>query len=373
MITKIIEYFIPPEYHVTEELLRRARLAVSVYMLVGLFSLSYSVLNLIIGFWGGLLSQAPLFLTSLLCLFLYRGRVAPFTVASIFFTVAIMAISTAIYFSGGFSSFILPWLATTPIVALLVSGKKMGYYTLFAQLAMLIMFYIFELSGISATGKYTTDIPLSFILSCYIGLIVLFYAVATVFENGKSYAMNMLFGKNEELQHVIHKLKSTQQKLVQREKLASLGQLTAGIAHEIKNPLNFVNNFSEVSIELIEEARQELSAISSQSPENRNQKSPSAEGTPLEEGGAPPAGGVEDINQRAKNPDIEYTLSILNDIETNLQKIHEHGSRADSIVKYHAAAQPRRQRHYRPCESKCTGQGICKPGLSRNAGRQRSN
>jgi signal transduction histidine kinase len=127
-------------------------------------------------------------------------------------------------------------------------------------------------------------------------LILIFYAVATVFENGKSYAMNMLYGKNEELQHVIDKLKSTQQQLVQQEKLASLGQLTAGIAHEIKNPLNFVNNFSDLSIELIEEVREE----------------------------------IKNLEISSQNSEV---FGILDDIETNLRKIYEHGSRADSIVK----------------------------------------
>jgi len=99
--------------------------------------------------------------------------------------------------------------------------------------------------------------------------------------------------KNLEVAH--ENLKSAQDQLVQQEKLASLGQLTAGIAHEIKNPLNFVNNFSEVSLELVEETREELSAE-----------------------------GREKVHE---------ALAILNDIEMNLKKIHEHGSRADSIVK----------------------------------------
>jgi len=97
--------------------------------------------------------------------------------------------------------------------------------------------------------------------------------------------------KNNELLKALQNLEAAQEQLVQQEKLASLGQLTAGIAHEIKNPLNFVNNFSEVSLELVEEARGELSAIGGQ------------------------------------------LTDILDDIEANLRKIHEHGSRADSIVK----------------------------------------
>ncbi|MCC5940526.1 MAG: GHKL domain-containing protein [Balneolaceae bacterium] len=101
-------------------------------------------------------------------------------------------------------------------------------------------------------------------------------------------------------------LKKTQEQLVQQEKLASLGQLTAGIAHEIKNPLNFVNNFSEVSIELVDEARTEVKNIA-----------------------APAASTNKD--QNGQYP--ELVLEILDDLEANLKKIFEHGSRADKIVK----------------------------------------
>ena len=64
--------------------------------------------------------------------------------------------------------------------------------------------------------------------------------------------------ERDRLADTLKELRATQEQLVQQEKLASLGQLTAGIAHEIKNPLNFVNNFSELSVELVEEARNEI-------------------------------------------------------------------------------------------------------------------
>lgn len=108
----------------------------------------------------------------------------------------------------------------------------------------------------------------------------------------------MIREERDRLEIALRELKATQDQLVQQEKLASLGQLTAGIAHEIKNPLNFVNNFSELSVELVDEARDE----------------------------------VQEINSKYKVQNIDLT-DLLDDIEANLKTIHKHGTRADSIVK----------------------------------------
>jgi signal transduction histidine kinase len=110
-----------------------------------------------------------------------------------------------------------------------------------------------------------------------------------------------LLAKNRELDTALTNLRATQDQLVQSEKLASLGQLTAGIAHEIKNPLNFVNNFSEVTLELIVEIREELRKLTAVS--------------------------------SGPQKEYEYLGTLLTDIELNVRKISEHGKRADSIIR----------------------------------------
>jgi signal transduction histidine kinase len=102
----------------------------------------------------------------------------------------------------------------------------------------------------------------------------------------------LLREKNTQIQSALNDLKSTQAQLIQSEKMASLGELTAGIAHEIQNPLNFVNNFSEVNKELIQEMKQEYGK-----------------------------GNIERANK------------IGADISGNEEKIIQHGKRADAIVK----------------------------------------
>jgi two-component system, NtrC family, sensor kinase len=98
--------------------------------------------------------------------------------------------------------------------------------------------------------------------------------------------------QKEELEETLSKLTATQTQLIQAEKMASLGELTAGIAHEIQNPLNFVMNFSEVSADLIEEMVEEF-----------------------------------------KKGNSEAAFAVTEDLKDNLKRIEQHGKRADSIVK----------------------------------------
>ncbi|MEI9909555.1 MAG: ATP-binding protein, partial [Bacteroidota bacterium] len=98
--------------------------------------------------------------------------------------------------------------------------------------------------------------------------------------------------RTNELRKSLNDLRETQNQLVQSEKMASLGELTAGIAHEIQNPLNFINNFSEVNTELIAEMKEEI-----------------------------------------EKGNLEEVKNIAGDIAANEEKINHHGKRADGIVK----------------------------------------
>ena len=124
-------------------------------------------------------------------------------------------------------------------------------------------------------------------------LILLFFAIFMYRSNMARKRINTELQKQKnQVEKTLSELKSTQSQLIQSEKMASLGELTAGIAHEIQNPLNFVNNFSEINKELIGELVEEVDK-----------------------------GNTDEVK------------AIANDIKENSEKINHHGKRADAIVK----------------------------------------
>jgi signal transduction histidine kinase len=179
--------------------------------------------------------------------------------------------------------------------------------TSFAELADILV----EQGAIATREEYLSRIPEGGIyLHClpflqgmlYVGNtaqlnddeIKLIQSVADAFSTAYSRYedFNKLESAKQQIEKTLVDLRQAQQLLVQSEKMASLGELTAGIAHEIQNPLNFVNNFSEVNKELIEELQTELQA-----------------------------------------GNINEAITISNDIRENEEKINQHGQRADAIVK----------------------------------------
>ncbi|MEO9022546.1 MAG: ATP-binding protein [Ginsengibacter sp.] len=149
-----------------------------------------------------------------------------------------------------------------------------------------------------ARHQYATKIKF-YILSAITAVFLIIAFLLLRNNRNKRKTNELLHKKNEEietqrdsLETTLSDLKSTQKQLIQSEKMASLGELMAGIAHEIQNPLNFVNNFSDVNQELIEEMDQEIDK-----------------------------GNIEEVK------------SIAKDIKENEGKINHHGKRADAIVK----------------------------------------
>jgi len=143
----------------------------------------------------------------------------------------------------------------------------------------------------AAKVKYQNQVRMYAMLAS----VIVFLLIAFILwrNNRRKQKTNILLQKQkEEIQNTLQELKSTQAQLIQSEKMASLGELTAGIAHEIQNPLNFVNNFSEVNTELIDE-----------------------------------------LEQEADQGNIDEIKTIAKDIKENEQKIIHHGKRADAIVK----------------------------------------
>lgn len=160
-------------------------------------------------------------------------------------------------------------------------------------------------SGLCIVG-YTAMLSASYTPVVLMGLLVLviltaLFAATRTASGEKTPGKNAPLSnvENNQLEEASKKLINMQDQLMAQEKMASIGMLTAGIAHEIKNPLNFINNFSDMTVEMIEELKAEIARLPESTPKDI----------------------ISSIN------------TIVNDIATNCQKINEHGKRAESIIK----------------------------------------
>ena len=196
---------------------------------------------------------------------------------------------------GGFanSSAVVLWSLTSPLGALVFAGRRQALWWFLAYLCLVA-------GGIAMEGyvRPSNHLPPAVVTVFFAmnisGTSAVVFIVLHHFVGEKDVAQLLLGKKNRELEKAYHDLKATQAQLIQSEKMASLGQLTAGIAHEIKNPLNFVHNFAELNVQLARELQDEL----------RN------------------------------NPDARLAAveDVLEDMDANAGRIARHSRRADAIV-----------------------------------------
>ena len=162
-------------------------------------------------------------IVGILFLALYKFKISPNLLYSIYFIFCTISISITVYYTGGFLSFLFPWLASTPIVALMVWSKKGGIVSIsFVLLTQLVFFFLYN-DNFAFPNQIKPEFQKAFFLTCALGLGLILFFIANVFENAKNDALNSLYKALKELGSE-----------KERSDLLLLNILPAEIAEELK-------------------------------------------------------------------------------------------------------------------------------------------
>lgn len=287
-----IDYYIRSKYKNDSYTFRKAKLLVQTSFLTSLFSGFYLIQTYILGMTYCQFAMLYNVLSFLLIPFFFRWKMSSLWTANLYIFTGFVGVGICAVVQDILESSTIIWFALLPVVSLMLSNKRNAWvWTGIAAFTVVVLGIVHENGGLrynESPAEFNTFLEVSNIT----GFILIVYLVVLVFQRATDNTLKMVDEKNVMLEGTLASLKATQTQLIQAEKMASLGELTAGIAHEIQNPLNFINNFSDVNTELNEELEKTL-----------------------EEG------------------NIVETKQLLHDLKTNQEKISHHGRRADAIVK----------------------------------------
>lgn len=289
-LNRFSEKFIPEKESMLQDEISRQRVFINSSILAAFFSFGYIGITLLIGYPLGTIGLAISGLLFLSFPLLLKVKVPYLILANVF--IAVLLVSLVVYIStqGGLRiAVVTPWLVFITCIAVLFLTIRYALVWTIATAVVAIALLVLERNHVSMPIQFNTAYDPLYRGIVWVGLLFLVLLVISVFKYSEDHARKMLGEKNIELEKAMRKLKRTQDQLIESEKLASLGQVTAGIAHEIQNPLNFIKNFSELSLELIDESGED------DSPEDQRE--------------------------------------LFDIIRQNLQKIGEHSKRTDRIVK----------------------------------------
>lgn len=261
MFSPLLNYFIPKEKREPVELYRRYRLVVSIILLTTLFDLNYAGITILIGLAEGTFIMLLVSLLHLLLPFLLKRGLPLIGATYLYIFTGVLAVTVCIYYSGGFSSPVLPWLATSPVVALLMGGRRIGLFWVFLNSGIVYWFGIMD-ARYPFPNDYDHSWDQFFYLNCYLGLVLIVFVVALVFENGKNTAFRELAEKNLLLAEEKKKLALQD---ISREIHDNIGQ-TLSLAklnlHALQKPSGSVESKVEETLQLVAKAIRDLRELS---------------------------------------------------------------------------------------------------------------